>query len=133
MELVIDIPEKAKSKSVRVNVDSVERILFNLIDNACKYATPEAEGDRRIHLEADTSGPVARLRVRDHGRGIEQTEVKRLFRPFQKSATEAAHSAPGVGLGLALCRKMSRALGGELRWEPSSRGGASFVLELPAV
>ncbi|MFZ4596381.1 MAG: ATP-binding protein [Verrucomicrobiaceae bacterium] len=50
--------------------------------------------------------------------------------PFEKSATEAAHSAPGVGLGLALCRRLARELGGDLVLE-SNAGGACFRLTLP--
>ena len=58
MELVIDVPDEAKSKLVIVSPDSVERILFNLVDNACKYATTEDAGDRRIHRDA--TGAAAR-------------------------------------------------------------------------
>jgi K+-sensing histidine kinase KdpD len=54
-----------------------------------------------------------------------------LFQPFNKSATEAAHSAPGVGLGLALCRRLSRSIGGELEWDAAAKPGACFNLLLP--
>jgi len=71
------------------------------------------------------------LRVRDHGQGISAEAARRLFQPFSKSAHEAAHTAPGVGLGLALCRRLSRSMGGDLRLEALTRGGAYFVLTLP--
>jgi hypothetical protein len=57
--------------------------------------------------------------------------VGRLFEPFHRSAEKAAGSAPGVGLGLALCRKLSRSLGGDLRQDRSVPHGAAFVLRLP--
>jgi len=57
-------------------------------------------------------------------------QLKKLFQPFAKSATEAAHSAPGVGLGLALCRRLARELSGTLELE-SNTGGACFCLTLP--
>jgi len=63
----------------------------------------------------------AMLRVRDHGQGISVEAARRLFRPFSKSATEAANSAPGVGLGLALCRRLSRSIGGDLRFDAAFR------------
>jgi K+-sensing histidine kinase KdpD len=103
------------------------------VDNACKYATPGAS-ERTIHLEplpADRNGRFAMLRVRDHGQGISAEAARRLFQPFCKSATQAAHSAPGVGLGLALCRRLSRSLGGELNWDSTVRDGACFLLVLP--
>ena len=71
------------------------------------------------------------LRVRDHGQGISAESAKRLFKPFSKSAQEAAHSAPGIGLGLALCRRLSRSIGGDLRLVTNVTRGACFELRLP--
>src|SRR5438093_2650051 len=105
-------------------------ILFSLVDNACKYAAPTAS-EKLIHLEALPDGKFAMLRVRDHGQGISAEGARRLFQPFSKSAHEAAHTAPGVGLGLALCRRLSRSMGGDLRLEALVKGGACFVLTLP--
>jgi K+-sensing histidine kinase KdpD len=109
---------------------AVEQILFNLVDNACKYAAPTAT-EKKLHLEALPDGKFAMLRVRDHGQGISAEGARRLFRPFSKSAHEAAHTAPGVGLGLALCRRLSRSMGGDLRLDRLVQNGACFVLTLP--
>ena len=57
--------------------------------------------------------------------------VRRLFRPFSKSAHDAAQSAPGVGLGLALSRRLARALGGDLRLHENGPLGACFALTIP--
>jgi K+-sensing histidine kinase KdpD len=54
-----------------------------------------------------------------------------LFKPFNKSAHEAALTAPGVGLGLALCRRLSRTMGGDLQFDSRTKTGACFVLSLP--
>ena len=132
MRLQEDVPASASAMIVRVDVGAVEQILFNLVDNACKYAAP-CETERIIHLEAlPDRSQFTLLRVRDHGRGISDEAAKRLFQPFSKSADEAAHSAPGVGLGLALCRRLARSLGGHLRFNPSVPGGACFELRLPS-
>ena len=69
--------------------------------------------------------------MRDHGPGLPPRAIRRLFRPFSKSAHDAAHSAPGVGLGLALSRRLARALGGDLRLDENGPHGACFVLTLP--
>jgi signal transduction histidine kinase len=87
--------------------------------------------DRRIHLAVALSGRWLALCVRDHGPGLPPRAIRRLFRPFSKSAHDAAHSAPGVGLGLALSRRLARALGGDLRLEENGPSGACFVLMLP--
>jgi signal transduction histidine kinase len=131
MRIKVDADPTSAATRVRVDVAAVEQILFNLVDNACKYAAPSAT-ERVIHLEAlPERGKLALLRVRDHGQGISAAGAKRLFQPFSKSADDAAHSAPGVGLGLALCRRLSRSLGGDLKWDARVTDGACFVLTLP--
>jgi signal transduction histidine kinase len=116
---------------VRTDSSAVEQILFNLVDNACKYAT-EAE-DKTIHVETGRNGNAGILRVRDHGPGVQGSDAARLFQPFTKSAAEAARTAAGVGLGLALSRRLARQLGGDLKLENGGQPGASFALTLPLV
>ncbi len=115
---------------VAVDVGAVEQILFNLVDNACKYAGPP-EPTRVLHLQVLVRDGCALLRVRDEGPGISTETARRLFQPFSKSADEAASTAPGVGLGLALCRRLARSFGGDLRFNPSVRPGACFDVLLP--
>ena len=131
MKLQVDLDPSLASRPVEVDVGVVEQILFNLVDNASKYGLPES-GEPCIHLEAlPEKGKFALLRVRDEGRGISADVAGRLFEPFHRSAEKAAGSAPGVGLGLALCRKLSRSLGGDLLQDRSVPHGAAFVLSLP--
>ncbi len=143
MRLVIEVDPAARDHRVSVDPSAVERILYNLVDNACKYAA-RAE-DRTIHIAAHIAGgghpdsmtqPSAaanarvEISVRDHGPGIRAADARRLFRPFHKSARDAAHSAPGVGLGLALSQRLARGASGELRIDGSLTDGARFVLRL---
>ncbi|MCR4414787.1 MAG: HAMP domain-containing histidine kinase, partial [Thermoguttaceae bacterium] len=129
MEMVFEAGDEALATTVRTNPSAVEQILFNLVDNACKYAAGAA--DKRIHLSAERSGGAVRLGVRDHGPGLSRAAARRLFRPFSKSAHEAAHTAPGIGLGLALCDRLARDMGARLSLERDTAEGASFVLILP--
>ena len=115
---------------VRVDTAAVEHILFNLIDNAAKYAS---SGDpSKVEIRALTSGRHLEIRVSDHGPGIPASERGRIFRAFHKSAREAAESRPGVGLGLALSRRLAKSLGGGLECA-DAKHGACFVLRLPLV
>ncbi len=112
----------------RVDSAAVEHILFNLIDNAAKYATT---GEPPIvEISAKPVGKQLEILVRDHGPGIPTREHRRIFRAFHKSAREAAESRPGVGLGLALSRRLAKSLGGSLECIDSARG-AAFSLRLP--
>jgi signal transduction histidine kinase len=130
MELCITADEDTRATAISTDPAAVEQILFNLVENACKYAA-EAD-DRRIHLEAHHIGRNLRIRVRDHGPGIGADVAGRLFSPFAKSAKVAANSEQGVGLGLALCRRLARRLRGKLRLANSDTSGCCFELDLPA-
>lgn len=128
MTLLVECPADAAETTLRTDAEAVEQILFNLVDNACKYA---ANGeDRRIHLEVCSSGRFLSISAKDHGPGISPQDARTLFRPFSKSAQRAALSAPGVGLGLALSRRLARRLGGDLKLGGASPDGASFTLVL---
>lgn len=113
---------------VRVDTAAVEHILFNLIDNAAKYAVTGIPPVVTLH--ARPAGRFVEIVACDHGPGIPPAEQNRIFRAFHKSAREAAESRPGVGLGLALSRRLARSLGGDLLCAPGSYG-ACFVLRLP--
>jgi signal transduction histidine kinase len=129
LDLQVQLATEAADTLVNVDALAVEQIVFNLVDNACKYAAP-ASTEPTLNVEVKPEGAHIAIRVRDHGPGFAKAQLKRLFMPFEKSATEAAHSAPGVGLGLALCRRLARELCGDLVLE-SSTGGACFRLTMP--
>jgi signal transduction histidine kinase len=115
--------------TVRVDPSAVERILINLVDNACKYASSAT--NRTVELSCRRRDSQVQLRIRDFGPGTGLKVKKRLFRLFSKSARDAANSKPGVGLGLALSRALARKLGGDLRLDSSVTDGACFLLTLP--
>ena len=129
MELHETLAPQDVNTVVLTDPAAVEQILFNLVDNSCKYAS-RAE-DRRIHLHWSVGDRVTQVRVTDHGPGIQAAQAKKLFHPFSKSDQEAAQSAPGIGLGLALCRRLANDIGGKLLFDPGNGQGAAFLLELP--
>ena len=149
MRLSIELAPEAKDAQVLADEATVEQIVFNLVDNACKHAAPEgpANDDRKtIRLGVSVEGRFLAIRLRDRGPGIPPSERKRLFEPFARSPET---TVPGVGLGLALSRSLARAAGGELTCEDpgadtfdklsvgvlskskGAEGGALFVLRLP--
>ena len=128
MELVADVPPGVAERAVRTNPLALEQILFNLVDNACKYAGRAA--DKRVMVSGKVEPSGVALRVEDRGPGIPPAQAARLFRPFSKSSQEAADTAPGLGLGLALSRRMARSMGGDLRYDGPA-AGAAFTLTLP--
>jgi signal transduction histidine kinase len=130
MGLAVDLPfPELADERVLVDRNAVERILLNLMDNACKYAAGGT--DAKLEVRALRRGKHLVLRFQDQGPGIIGAERRRLFRPFHKSAARAAGGVPGVGLGLPLSRRLARSMGGDLRLaDPGPRGGAAFELSL---
>jgi signal transduction histidine kinase len=128
MGIRFHVDEVAGNREVNMEPRTIEQILFNLVDNACKYAS--ACDDAAIEINVEKSDRFLRFVVRDFGPGVDAKYQNRLFQPFCKSDLEAANSAPGVGLGLALCRRMARSLGGKLEFQ-SGDPGARFILQLP--
>lgn len=124
------LPDEAAQARLRIDAGVAEQIFLNLVDNACKYAAPHTE-HQVIRIEARAGGRAVEFAVRDYGRGFSPAELKRLFKPFRKSAEKAAHTAEGVGLGLALSRRLARALGGDLSLDRSVSPGACFTVRLP--
>ena len=110
----------------------VSQLLENLVDNALKYSPRE----QPVELLVRRIGTELVLAVRDRGPGIEPAWRERVFDVFQRG-TDASRSASveatrsGAGVGLAVCRAIARAHGGELRLRARSHGGCSFEFALP--
>lgn len=115
---------------LRADRASVERILTNLMENACKYAA--GADDRRLLLRARRRDHRVEVRLRDFGPGVPRAERRRIFSPFVRAARDADAAKPGLGLGLALSRWLARAADGDLRLARTRGSGAEFVLILPA-
>jgi len=127
-ELVV-VSTLPAERTIVTDANLVQQIVGNLIDNARKYSK-NAE-DRRIWLWARPEGVTGLvLEVEDRGPGIPAGERSRIFRPFRRG-DDADTTAGGAGLGLALARQWSTALGGKLTYRPADGGtGACFRLEL---
>lgn len=121
----------AQPVTMKLDASALEHILFNLIDNAAKYAS--SSQPPVVSLETVVRNDEVEIRVADNGPGIKDSECRRIFRPFHKSAKQAAETKPGVGLGLSLSRRLARSMGGSLscRKRPDGTPGAVFILKLP--
>ncbi|MGI9495054.1 MAG: sensor histidine kinase [Mariniblastus sp.] len=134
-EVGLEIDDSMKDFSFATQPATVEQIVFNLVDNACKYAWPSSQP--KLDLKILRHGKNVAIYVQDFGPGIPVQYRKRMFQPFCKSDQDAANTAPGVGLGLALCRRMAVSLGGKLKIADRKNkldrdsAGACFILELP--
>ncbi|MBC8070264.1 MAG: HAMP domain-containing histidine kinase, partial [Deltaproteobacteria bacterium] len=129
--LALEVDADARADRVLCDASAVEQILFNLVDNAAKYGA--SADDPRIVVRATREGRMLALHVRDFGAGVPAAERGRVFAPFAKGSAHIAGTKPGVGLGLALSRRMAEQMHGKLELRSCEGGerGADFVLSLP--
>lgn len=101
----------------------IRQILLNLAGNAIKFTTRGGVG-----LRVDVDAEEARFSVGDTGPGFDPSETERLFSEFEQGAEP---TAGGVGLGLAISRKLAHAMGGALTASSTPGEGSTFLLALP--
>jgi two-component system sensor histidine kinase KdpD len=104
----------------------LERVLANLVANAVRHSPP----GRPPLLAGSALGGTVELRVVDRGPGIPKEHRDRVFAPFQRLGD--TDNRTGVGLGLALARGLTEAMGGRLTPEDTPGGGLTMVVSLPA-
>jgi len=103
------------------------QVLLNLMINAAQAMAANRGGDRRLVLATRREGQHVVVSVRDVGPGIDPDHLDKLFTPLFTTRPE------GMGMGLAVCRRIVEALGGTIRAENHPDRGAVFIIELPAV
>jgi two-component system sensor histidine kinase KdpD len=123
--VLVDIPDDLPE--VGVDPAILERVIANLAANALRYSP---RGQPPL-LTASALGDRVELRVVDRGPGIPEADRDRMFVPFQRLGD--TDNTAGVGLGLALSRGLTEAMGGTLAPEDTPGGGLTMSLSLPAV
>jgi signal transduction histidine kinase len=110
--------------------DRLEQVLANLLSNALKYG----EASRPIELDVRVRDPgEIEVVVTNRGRGIAPEDLPRVFNRFERSREAKAGRAPGLGLGLFICKGIIEAHGGRI-WAESTPGETtSFHFTLPLV
>ena len=129
----IDVWVAAGVPRVIADEDRMEQVLVNLLNNAIKFWPEGGNIEVRIiaAVDDDTEESAADVAVVDHGPGVPETAVERIFEPFQRLIDGAAGDVPGTGLGLAVCREIIEAHGGQISCEPTPGGGATFRFRVP--
>ncbi|WP_106319101.1 DUF4118 domain-containing protein [Actinoplanes italicus] len=111
---------------LRADPGLLERVLVNLVGNALRYSPP---GQPPV-ITGSSHGGIIELRVIDHGPGIPHDRWDDVFLPFQRLGDRDNHT--GVGLGLALSRGLTEAMGGTLTPDETPGGGLTMIVALPA-
>ncbi|MBX5481286.1 MAG: HAMP domain-containing histidine kinase [Myxococcaceae bacterium] len=107
----------------------LRRVIDNLLDNARKYS----EDGRPIVLRASVEGPDLCIAVSDEGIGLSADDLKQLFTPFFRSDRSRQRGTGGVGLGLAMAKRIVEAHGGTLGATSDVGKGSTFTVTLPVM
>ncbi len=127
LELTLDVKLEESHQVVVQDRTRLEQIILNLLTNAVKF-TPD--GLILIKVRAGGEEEVL-IEVRDTGVGIAPDDQDRIFELFTQLDSSYTREADGAGIGLFLCRKIARRLGGDLTLESEPGAGTSFFLRLP--
>jgi two-component system sensor histidine kinase KdpD len=122
----LDIELPAELPLAQANYTQIDQVLTNLIENAARYTPAGTPIVVRASAERDT----LIVEVRDHGPGIPEGMRERIFEKFVRAVGPERH-ANGAGLGLAICKGILKAHGGQIWAENAPDGGARFSFTLP--
>lgn len=114
----------AARQPLRCRILAMKRCLTNLVDNALKYG-------QGAEIQVVDQPDRLTLTIRDHGPGIPNAELERVFEPFYRLENSRNRDTGGTGLGLSIARNIARAHGGELTLRNHLAGGLEAVLEVP--
>lgn len=136
LEEIADEKSKESGRRVRFDTDSgapiyvmsseksLRIILSNLLDNALKYSGT----DREIILSTGKKGTEAFIAVEDFGLGISEEVQEKIFDPFFRETMEGMEGIPGMGLGLALVKKLAEEIQLRITWDSEKGKGSKFTL-----
>ena len=127
VRLKVDMLDEDKSSELFGDLDLLCTMLDNLIRNAVRFS-PARE---TVHIDADVDSGRARITVRDHGPGIPEEFLDRIFERFMQVPDENGKIKGGTGLGLAIARTVVEAHGGTIEARNRRRGGCAFTVTLP--
>jgi len=124
-ELLLDFPEGLPS--VDADPLRVERVLYNLLDNACKYSPKGSKV--RVFAKPDKDNVI--IGVSDQGVGIATSDREKIFQAFERLEPITLGRAKGTGIGLLVCRRLVEAHGGRIWVESVPGKGSTFFFALP--
>ncbi|MFK7758329.1 MAG: sensor histidine kinase [Phycisphaerales bacterium] len=140
MDLVVsDTIGDHAQRTVTLDPHAIERIMMNLMDNACKYAGADANADQahdedadlRVHLDASVRNDSLLFVVADHGPGVPAKDRRKIFGEFVRGSSGTMRDRSGLGLGLALSKGLALEMGGDLSLVRRRGHGAEFELRIP--
>jgi len=121
------VSEDFRAKYVLGDPAGMERVMFNLVGNALKFA--HSERPPRIHVKSEKVGSRLRISVEDNGIGLDPKYRERIFGVFERLSS--AGTPVGTGIGLAIVKRSVEKMGGIVGVDSTPGKGSCFWFELP--
>lgn len=117
-----------RGRLARLDPERFKQIVSNLVSNGVKYTDA---GGVAVSLVTDDHARRLILTVSDTGPGVAEADQASIFDAFERGAQAHGDRHSGTGLGLSICRKLARAMGGDVRVQSVEGQGARFTVQLP--
>jgi signal transduction histidine kinase len=128
LKLKLDFSLKRRLKG---DPTRVKQVIFNLVNNAIKFSQTGEIMIRVQGLNESSHEVLVRIEVEDHGMGIQESVLPRLFTPFAQADISTARKFGGTGLGLYLCKNFVEMMGGSIGVKSKVNEGSLFWFEIP--
>lgn len=121
--------EGEKNLLVMANADRLSQVVVNLVNNAVRYSKDGTD----IHIELSSDEKCAYIRVKDHGIGISEENLKKIFDRYYRINHADDYSLNGTGIGLFICNEIIKQHGGGISVESELTKGSTFTISLPII
>jgi signal transduction histidine kinase len=137
-DILYELEAQLEGRDVRVEIDAalpsvtadeskLRQVIVNLLTNAIKYSP----GGAPVTLEASPASEMIRVAVKDHGIGIKESDMARLFKKFQRIPDPATKKVAGTGLGLYIVKGLVELQGGRIEVSSEYGKGSTFAFTMP--
>lgn len=127
---VLEVHGAETAGEILADMNKLRQIILNVLSNACKFTT-----NGRIALSVDRRVENTRewlvFSITDTGIGMTATQLEQLFEDFSRASAETAHKYGGTGLGMAISKKFSALMGGDISVMSAPKKGSTFVIRIP--
>ncbi|WP_321346601.1 PAS domain S-box protein [uncultured Draconibacterium sp.] len=130
MNIKLDVVEKQGAIYVRADKQKLKQVVLNLVNNAIKYNKSSGKVCLLSDVYKEEDNEKVKIKITDTGAGIIATDLQKLFSPFERIGAEKSN-IEGSGLGLAVSKKLTEAMNGQIGVESTPGEGSTFWITLP--
>lgn len=127
-DMEISVESDVSDAVVDIDVLQFRRVIQNLWENSRKYAK---EGKTAVEIRVSKVEQHVVLRWQDHGKGVTEAQLPRLFEHFYRTDEARGNVADGSGLGLSISREIVQGMQGTIAAQPTPGGGLTILIQLP--